>query len=53
MARQPGVVYTSARYTRDRFSSAEWSSEERSRYLNEYGKDAETARRKVEELTGK
>jgi len=53
MARQAGVVYTSARYTRDRFSSAEWSSEERSRYLNEYGKDAETARRKVEELTGK
>lgn len=53
MARQAGVVYTSARYARDRFSSAEWSSEERSRYLAEYGKDAETARRKVEELGGR
>jgi hypothetical protein len=53
MARQSGVVYTSARYTRDRFSSAEWSSEERSRYLAEYGKDADTARRQVETLTEK
>jgi hypothetical protein len=53
MARQSGVVYTSARYTRDRFSAAEWSSEERSRYLAEYGKDAEIALRKVEELSGK
>jgi len=53
MARQSGIVYTSARYVRDQFSSAEWTSEERTRYLTEYGKDAETARRKVEELGGK
>jgi hypothetical protein len=53
MARQAGVVHTSARYARDRFSSAEWTSEERTRYLTEYGKDAETARRQVEDLSGK
>lgn len=53
MARQVGVVHTSARYARDRFTSAEWTSEERTRYLAEYGKDAETARRQVEDLSGK
>lgn len=53
MARQAGVVHTSARYAREQFSAAEWSSEERGRYLAEYGKDAETARRKVEELSGR
>lgn len=53
MARQPGVIYTSARYTRDRFSPNEWTSEERERYLTEYGKDAETARQQVQDLTGK
>lgn len=52
MARQPGVVHVSAVYPKSRFSSAEWSSEERQRYLTEYGKDADTARGKVEELTG-
>ncbi len=51
MARQVGVVHVSAKYTKDRFSAAEWTSEERQRYLAEYGKDAETARRQVEELT--
>ncbi len=50
MARQGGVVYTSARYALDRFSASEWSSEERSRYLAEYGKDAETARAQVQRL---
>ena len=51
MARQPGVIYTSARYNRDRFSPNEWTSEERERYLTEYGKDAETARRQVQDLS--
>jgi hypothetical protein len=52
MARQPGVVYVSAVYPKSRFSATEWSSEERQRYLTEYGNDAEVARRKLEELTG-
>nr|WP_315490329.1 hypothetical protein [uncultured Rhodoferax sp.] len=52
MARQAGVVHVSATYPKSRFSSAEWNSEERQRYLTEYGKDAETARRRVEELAG-
>lgn len=52
MARQTGVVHVSATYPKSRFSSAEWNSEERQRYLTEYGKDAETARRRVEELAG-
>ena len=51
MARQVGVVHVSGKYTKERFSAAEWTSEERQRYLAEYGKDAETARRQVEELT--
>ena len=51
MARQAGVIYTSARYPRDRFSPNEWTSEERERYLTEYGKDAEAARQQVQDLT--
>ena len=53
MARQVGVVHVSATYPKSRFSAAEWSSEERDRYLAEYGKDAETARRQVEALSGR
>lgn len=53
MARQPGVVHVSADYPKSRFSAAEWTSEERQRYLTEYGNDAETARRQVEELSPK
>ena len=53
MARQVGVVHVSAKYPKERFSAAEWTSEERQRYLAEYGKDAETARRQVEDLTAK
>ena len=53
MARQAGVVHTSAMYAPSRFSSAEWTSEERQRYLAEYGKDADMARRQVEDLAGK
>ena len=52
MARRPGVVHVSAVYPKSRFSSAEWSSEERQRYLTEYGNDADTARRKLEEISG-
>jgi hypothetical protein len=53
MARQPGLVHTSARYNMDSFTATEWSSEERERYLAEYAKDAETARTQVERLSGR
>jgi hypothetical protein len=53
MARQAGVVHTSGRYGLDSFSAAEWTSEERERYLAEYAKDAETARTQVERLSGR
>ena len=50
LARWAGVVHTSGRYALDKFSDAEWNSEERSRYLTEYGKDVEEARRRLEEF---
>ncbi len=50
MPRWSGVVHQSARYSTERFSSDEWSSEERERYLAEYARDADEARRQVEEL---
>lgn len=53
MPRQNGVVHASQRYARDRFSSAEWTSEERERYLAEYAKDAEEAKRKLQEMQGR
>jgi hypothetical protein len=53
MARQPGLVHASARYSVGSFSATEWSSEERERYLTEYAKDAETARGQVERLSGR
>jgi hypothetical protein len=52
MARQSGVVHTSASYGLDRFSPAEWSSEERERYLAEYSRDTETARAQLQRLQG-
>ncbi|MBX3653517.1 MAG: hypothetical protein KF686_04985 [Ramlibacter sp.] len=53
MARQPGVIYRSGQYALSRFSADEWSSEERDRYLAEYGKDAETALAEVNRLQGR
>lgn len=50
MARRGGVVYTSGSYGIDRFSSAEWSSEERDRYLNEYGRDMQEALDRISAL---
>lgn len=43
MARQSGVVLTSKGYAVSSFSAAEWSSEERERYLHEYGQDMQAA----------
>jgi len=43
MPRQTGEVYVSKRYALGSFSDAEWDSEERARYLAEYGKDMQQA----------
>jgi hypothetical protein len=53
MSRQVGVVHTSARYSVDSFSAAEWTSEERERYLAEYARDAELARAQIQRLSGR
>lgn len=39
LARREGVVFTGARHAFTAFSDAEWSSEERSRYLAEFNRD--------------
>lgn len=39
LTRQPGTVVTTALYKNEQFSSDEWSSEERTRYLNELRQD--------------
>lgn len=44
LPRRPGTVYTSGSYGIDQFSLDEWSSEERTRYLNEYQQDLRNAR---------
>lgn len=43
MPRWGGVAHTSQMYAAGVFSDAEWSSEERQRYLNEFGKDVQVA----------
>ncbi len=53
MSRRAGVVHTSAGYTAESFSQSEWSSEERNRYLAEYGRDLDTARTELERLGGR
>jgi hypothetical protein len=44
MPRWPGVVHQTASYPLSAFSKAEWSSEERDRYLAELARDVERAR---------
>ena len=46
-------MHTSANYPSSAFSDAEWSSEERSRYLNEFGKDVTQAEDSIKELEAK
>ena len=53
MPRWPGVMHTSANYPLAAFSDAEWTSEERSRYLNEFGKDVTQAETSIKELEAK
>ena len=43
MPRQAGVAHESQRYDVNAFSNAEWQSEERARYLAEYGRDLQRA----------
>jgi hypothetical protein len=50
LPRQVGAVHTSKAYALDSFSDAEWSSEERSRYLAELNKDVDEAKRQVDTL---
>lgn len=50
MARRSGLVYTSRSYSLDNFSPDEWSDEQRSRYLTEYGNDIDRARKELELL---
>ena len=52
LPRRAGVVYSSQRYGLDRFSDAEWQSEERSRYLTEYQKDVDQATQDLAGLGG-
>lgn len=53
MARRTGAVYTSGSYAAESFSPNEWSSEERDRYLAEFGRDLDAARVELERLGGR
>jgi hypothetical protein len=50
MPRLPGKVLVSKSYPFTAFSEAEWNSEERERYLAEYGRDVESARAHLEHV---
>ena len=50
MARREGKLHTSRNYPLSAFSEAEWDSEERRRYLEEYGRDVESARAHLEHV---
>ena len=43
MPRQAWIVHSSRRYDLGSFSASEWQSEERDRYLAEYGRDVKEA----------
>lgn len=50
LPRLAGTVHTSKKYAAASFSDAEWESEQRSRYLNELGKDVEKSQAEVDAL---
>jgi hypothetical protein len=50
MPRLDGIVHISQDHPLEAFGEAEWSSEERSRYLDELGRDVAKARAEVERL---
>lgn len=45
-----GYVHTSRSYPLESFSEAEWQSEERERYLKEYGRSVDEIRQRLDEL---
>jgi hypothetical protein len=51
MPRLNGTVHVSAKHALTSLSNAEWSGEERSRYLAELTRDVEEAQKKVEQLS--
>jgi hypothetical protein len=51
MPRLDGAVHVGAKHALASFSNAEWSAEERSRYLAELTRDLEEAQKKVDQLT--
>jgi hypothetical protein len=50
MPRLAGVIHTSASYPSTAFTDKEWTSEERERYLAEYGRDLDQAREQLGRL---
>ncbi|WP_239014475.1 hypothetical protein [Archangium violaceum] len=48
-----GDVHTTQQYGLERFSPAEWTSEERQRYLDEFSKDVNEAEKRRDELAGR
>jgi hypothetical protein len=50
MPRLAGAIHTSRSYALTSFSDAEWSSEERDRYLTELNKDVNEAKQQVDQL---
>jgi hypothetical protein len=50
MPRRPGVVWRTGSYPLSAFSDAEWTSEERTRHLAEYGKDLQEAEENLAQL---
>lgn len=50
MPRLPGLVHMTKRYPMSVFSDAEWQSEERDRYLREFMKDVDLAKKKIDDL---
>jgi hypothetical protein len=50
MPRRAGVVWRTRSYPLSAFSDAEWTSDERNRYLAEYGKDVQEAEQQLAQL---
>ena len=50
MPRRAGAVWRTRSYPISAFSDAEWTSEERNRYLAEYGKDVQEAEQQLAQL---
>jgi hypothetical protein len=48
-----GPIHTTRVYPLEAFSRDEWQSEERQRYLDEFTRDVEKARRHLDELKGR